>query len=70
MPRVGTYRTPAGELLHCRMDDMGRVRCEIERLDGSVRDGCEVCDRDVLLSDDPSWPWSDPRTAPSSAIVD
>ena len=70
MLRVGTYRTVHGELLHYRMDATGRARCEVECLDGSVRDGCEVCDGGVLLSEDPDWPWSDERETPSLALVD
>ena len=70
MLQVGTYRTSHGELLHYRIDPSGRTRCEVECVDGSVRDGCEVCDEGVLLSDDPSWPWTDPRDAPSFALID
>ena len=69
MLRIGTYRTVEGELLHCHLDGTGALRYEVERLDGSVRDGCEVCDCDVFLSDDPDWPWSD-REPPSLVIID
>jgi len=68
--QVGTYRTVQGELLHYRVDATGKVRCEIEGTDGSLRAGCEVCDCDVLLSDDPDWPWRDPRGTPSLVFVD
>lgn len=70
MPRIGTYRTFEGELLHYRVDAAGQVRCEVEGMDGSLREGCEVCDCDAFLADDPDWPWTDPRTPPSLVIVD
>jgi hypothetical protein len=70
MLQVGTYRTVRGELLHYRLDASGEARCEVERADGSLRDGCESCDCDVLLSDDPDWPCSDLRTRASLLIVD
>ena len=70
MLQSGTYRTVGGELLHYRMDASGKVHGEVECLDGSLRDGCEVCDCGVLLSDDPDWPWRDPRALPSLDIVD
>ena len=68
--QVGTYRTVHGELLHVHLDPAGRTSCDVECVDGSQRDGCEVCDAGVLLSDDPTWPWRDPRSAPSLVIVD
>ena len=70
MLQVGTYRTVRGELLHYRIDETGRPRFEVERADGSRQAGREVCERDVLLSDDPDWPWLDPRQTPSLAAVD
>lgn len=70
MQQVGTYRTFAGDLLHYRVDASGTPRCEIETADGSLRPGCEVCDCDVLLSDDPDWPWIDDRRTPSLVVVD
>lgn len=70
MLQAGTYRTVRGELLHYRIDPSGEARCEVEHADGSLREGCEVCDRGVLLSDDPDWPWMDPRRSASLVIVD
>lgn len=70
MLQVGTYRTARGELLHYGIDALGKARCEVERADGSRREGCEICDADVLLSDDPAWPWRDPRSMPSLVIID
>ena len=70
MLQVGTYRTVRGELLHYRIDVAGKACCEVERADGSRREGCEICEPDVLLSDDPAWPWHDPRAIPSLVIVD
>lgn len=67
---AGTYRTVSGELLHVRLDALGVASCEVESVDGSLRDGCELCDADVLLSDDPAWPWRDPRPMPSLLILD
>lgn len=70
MLRVGTYRTVSGELLHFRLDALGEACCEVESVDGSLRDGCETCDADVLLCDDPAWPWRDPHSMPSLVIND
>lgn len=70
MPQVGTYRTVRGELLHHRIDAAGKAHSEVERADGSLREGCVICDGDALLSDDPEWPWRDPRSMPSLVIVD
>ena len=68
--QVGTYRTVGGELLHYRVDAMGNVRCDVEHADGSRRPGCAVCDCDVLLSDDPDWPWTDRTDSPSLVVLD
>lgn len=68
--QAGTYRTERGELLHRWADEHGQERCEIECVDGSVREGCEICDAGVLLSDDPAWPWSDPRSIASLVVID
>ncbi len=70
MLQVGTYRTVRGELLHYRIDASGKSCCDVERADGSVREGCEICDVDVLLSDDPAWPWLDPRSRASLLVID
>lgn len=70
MLQVGTYRTVRGELLHNQIDATGRTCCEVEAVDGSLREGCEICDAEVLLFDDPAWPWRDPRSVPSLLIVD
>lgn len=70
MLHTGTYRAARGGLLHCRRDGAGALRLEVEAPDGSLREGCAVCDCDVLLSDDPEWPWADPRSVPSLAITD
>ena len=70
MLQIGTYRTVRGELLHYRVDAAGTPCCEIECADGSVREGCETCDADVLISDDPWWPWLDPRSLPSLLVID
>jgi hypothetical protein len=70
MLQVGTYRTERGELLHYRIDASGKACCEVECSDGSVREGCEICDAGVLLSDDPAWPWRDPGPIASLAIID
>lgn len=70
MLEAGTYRTAAGELLHVRLDALGVASCEVESVDGSLREGRELRDADVLLSDDPDWPWRDPRPVPSLLILD
>ena len=70
MLEVGTYRTVGGELLHYSVDETGKACCEVECADGSVRVGCEVCDPEAFLSDDPAWPWRDTTSLPSLMIVD
>lgn len=70
MSPVGTYRSRSGELVHVRIDASGQERCDVECLDGTRREGCEVCDCDVLLSEDPDWPWADARGVPSLVTVD
>lgn len=70
MLQTGTYLTERGELLHYRHDVTGAPRCEVERVDGSRRAACEICDGGVLLSDDPEWPWRDPRTTASLFLID
>jgi hypothetical protein len=70
MLQVGTYRTVRGEFLHYGIDAAGRPCCEVERIDGSLREGCEIRDADVLLSDDPTWPWRDAEPIPSLVVID
>jgi hypothetical protein len=70
MLQVGRYRTERGELLRYGIDPSGRTCWEVERSDGSVREGYEICDAGVLLSDDPAWPGLDPRSLPSLLVVD
>jgi hypothetical protein len=51
----GTYRTPAGELIHFRIDRDGGLVVELEddtRGPAAQRLGGEL----VKLSDDPDWP--------------
>ena len=48
----GTYRTPAGELIHFRIDRDGRLVAELE--DERVR--ARLAGELVKLSDDPNWP--------------
>ena len=70
MLQVGTYRTVRGELLHYRIDVTGKACCEVESVDGAVHEGCETCDADVFLCDDPEWPWRERRSMPSLLIID
>src|SRR3954471_8158306 len=48
----GTYRTRAGELIHCRIDRDGTLILELEDERARGKLGGEL----VKLSDDPDWP--------------
>lgn len=54
--REGTYRTPTGALVRCRVDPAGADRCEVELPDGRRREVDPPAPATLrLLSDDPSW---------------
>lgn len=54
--RQGTYRLASGELLHCRSDQSGATRLEVELPDGRRREVDRVpTPVGTFLSDDPTW---------------
>jgi len=69
----GTYRTKAGELIHCRIDREGAL--VLEREDSEQRDAAlgklgGVSIELVKLSDDPNWPDVSERLADPELFAD
>jgi hypothetical protein len=62
----GTYRTPAGELIHFRIDRDGGLVVEHES--EQTRSGIGV--PLVKLSDDPDWPDRSPRLSDPALFAD
>ena len=62
----GTYRTPAGELIHFRIDRDGGLVIELESEQTRSRLGGEL----VKLSDDPDWPDRSPRVSDPALFSD
>jgi hypothetical protein len=62
----GTYRTPAGDLIHFRIDREGRLVIELEDERVRARVGGEL----VKLSDDPDWPDRNPRLSDPALFAD
>jgi hypothetical protein len=62
----GTYRTPAGELIHFRIDRDGVLVVEHESERTRSRPSSEL----VKLSDDPDWPDVSPRFADPALFAD
>ena len=62
----GTYRTPAGDLIHFRIDLEGRLVVELEDERVRARVGGEL----VKLSDDPDWPDRSPRLSDPALFAD
>jgi hypothetical protein len=62
----GTYRTPAGELIHFRIDRDGGLVVELESEHTTSRLAGEL----IKLSDDPDWPDRRPRFSDPALFAD
>lgn len=62
----GTYRTPAGELIHFRIDREGVLVVEHESEHARSPLGVPL----VKLSDDPDWPDRSPRPSDPALFAD
>lgn len=70
--RQGTYRLATGALVHCRLDESGAMRVDVELSDGRRERDVSLAGTAgmTLLSDDPTWPSHDERVAVGVGAAD